>query len=180
MLTHEVHTILELGALLQELLLPAQLLVSVLFVGNLVEGLLHLSCHLVVPVDVELGYAGLLCQDMAGQASDVRLRGRILVEFGAIVLHIDVVADSEELLLFVRAGKKNGRDSYDVLLRDGRYIWWLSLEDKFHLTRHAAIHFSLLEYLIILWVARLTNINDTPRQSYIKVSLLIGGKIPAC
>ena len=75
---------------------------------------------LVVPVDLELGHAGLLNQDVAHELADVGLSGRVLVELSELVgvRIIHVVADSEEfLIVVVRAREQDGGDADDVRLR---------------------------------------------------------------
>lgn len=58
---------------------------------------------LLVPVDLELGHARLLDEDVAHKLADVGLSGRRLVEFrelvGIRIIHI--VSNSEELLIVV-------------------------------------------------------------------------------
>ena len=94
--THQVLSVLELAALLQEtfgICLGCQVGVRVL-----VYGAHHLVLGHVVPVDLELGDARLFCQNVTSQSFDHGLSGRVLVHFWRVILNIDVVADAQELL----------------------------------------------------------------------------------
>lgn len=75
------------------------------------------SLLLLVPVDLELGYARLFDEDVACKLADVRLSRRVLVKFGELisVSIVDIVADPEELLIVVvRAGEQDGSHADDV------------------------------------------------------------------
>ena len=112
-IAHQVLTILELAALLQEALGVGLRCSYRVGVGVLVDGSTHL--WQVIPIDLELGDAGLLGEDVPVKAGDHGRSGRVLVELGAVVLDVHVVADAEELLaILVGAGEEDGGDADDV------------------------------------------------------------------
>ena len=123
-MAHQVLTVLELAALLKEALgasLGREVRVSVLRVGH---DLRH-----VIPVDLELGDAGLLSEDMARQALDDRGRGRLLVQLRSIILNVDVVADAEEFLaVLVAARKEHGCDAHNVANRKTAVVRGVTLK----------------------------------------------------
>jgi len=124
-MTHEILSIGELCALLEKALLGSGLLLRLDLSG------------LVVPVDLELGYTGLLSQNVTGQVRDVNLRRRVLVEFRCVVLGVDVVANSQELLaVLVGAGEQHGCHAHDVVFRESAWVRRLPLIDTMISQRH--------------------------------------------
>lgn len=146
-MTHQVLTILELAALLKQTL-GVSLSGGWVLVDVASHGLWH-----VVPVDLELGHARLFSQDVSVEALDGG-RGRwVLIEFGAVVLDIDVVSNAEELLaILVGTCEQHSCDAHDVRHWQLIVIWRISLEDEFHLAGLGAVHLDLSQDLIVLGV----------------------------
>ena len=113
---HQVLPVLELAALLQQALGVglrghATHLIRVYILARCTS---H-RCH-IIPIDLELGDSGLLGEDVAVEALDYGLGGRVLVELGAVILHVHVVADAQELLaVLVAARQQDGGDAHDVI-----------------------------------------------------------------
>ena len=113
---HQVLPVLELAALLQKALGVglrghATHLIRVYILARCTS---H-RCH-IIPIDLELGDSGLLGEDVAVEALDYGLGGRVLVELGAVILHVHVVADAQELLaVLVAARQQDGGDAHDVI-----------------------------------------------------------------
>ena len=113
---HQVLPVLELAALLQKALGVglrghAAHLIRVYILARCAT---H-RCH-IIPIDLELGDSGLFGEDVAVEALDEGLGGRVLVELGAVVLDVHVVADAEELLaVLVAARQQDGSDAHDVV-----------------------------------------------------------------
>ena len=123
----------------------AHKILSVLVLGTLLEhafglGLCHhvvgvvvfvvvlLAWH-VVPVDVELGHSRFFCQDAPREASDDWLLWRVLVQLGSVVLYVDVVSTSKELLaVLVGAGEENCGNTDDVVWREIGDTWRFTLK----------------------------------------------------
>ena len=119
---HQVLPVLELAALLQKAFsarLCSQVRVSILIRGGLRQ---------IVPVDLELGHAGLLSKDVTAEALDHRLSRRVLVELRLVVLNVGVVADAEELLvILVAARQQHSSDTNDVRHGEARRIRRITL-----------------------------------------------------
>ena len=124
-MAHQILPVLVLRALLEHAL--------VLSLGNHVVGVgvlvgVLLAWH-VVPVDVELCHSRFFCQDAPRQVSDDWLHGRVLVHLRRVVLHVDVVATSEEFLaVLVGAGQQNCCNTDDVVWRKIFDTWRFTLE----------------------------------------------------
>ena len=112
-MAHQVLTILELAALLEQTLgasLSSQVRIRVF---SVVHNLRH-----VVPVDLELGNSGFLSENVPVETLNNRRSGRVLVQLWCIVLNVDVVAHSEELLaILVAASKKHSSDADNITNR---------------------------------------------------------------
>lgn len=139
-IAHQVLTILELASLLEEALGGG--LRCDIRVGILVDGTAHL--RQVIPIDLELGYAGLLGENVSVQTLNDGLGRWVLVELRAIILDIHVVADAEELLaVLVAAGEEDGGHADDVVDWQVAVIWRIALEDELHLSGLGAVHLDL-------------------------------------
>jgi hypothetical protein len=126
----------------------------------------HELLGLVVPIDLELGYAGLLSQDVAGEARNVGLGGRHLVELRGVILYVHVIADAQKfLIVVVRAREQDGRHAHDVSLGDVGGVGGRRLKYELHLAGLGAVHFCFFENLIVDRVGRLSNIVDSPGQT---------------
>ena len=122
-MTHQILPVLELRSLLQQTLSVGCL--DHIWIGVFVHDLL--GWH-VVPVDVELGHSRFFCQDVSRQAVDVWMLWRVLDHLLVVVLHVDVVADTQELLaVLVGAGEQDCGDTNDVGLGELRGIRRFSL-----------------------------------------------------
>ena len=77
---------------------------------------------------MKLGHSRFFCQDVPCQAVDVWVLWRILIHLLVVVLHVDVVSDTQEFLaVLVRAGEEDGGDTNDVGLGELRRIRRFSL-----------------------------------------------------
>ena len=72
---------------------------------------------LLVPIDLELGHAGLLSENVAGESADVRSCWWTLIHFLIVIFNIDVVSHAQKLLVvLVRARQKYCSNSNDLWL----------------------------------------------------------------
>ena len=102
-MAHQVLTILDLATLLEETLRVS--LLSGHNVGVSILAIEALSLWHIVPVDLELGYTRLLSKDMSVKMLDCWCGRWVLVHLWAVILNIDIVSNTEELLaILVRAG----------------------------------------------------------------------------
>lgn len=143
---------------------------------------------LVVPVNLELGDARLFDENVAHKLADVGLSGRVFIQLSELVgvRIIHVVADSEELLVVViGAREQDGSDTDNVRLRQLADVGASSLHisslikevgvnlvtyGKFelHASSLLAVHLGLLENLIVLVSACLSNVHDSPRETVLQ------------
>ena len=126
-MAHKILPVLVLGPLLQHafgLRLCHHVVRVVVFVVAL------LSWH-VVPVDVELGHSRFFCQDAPRQAFDDWRLGRVLVQLRSVVLHVDVVSTSKELLaVLVRARQQHCGNTDHVVWREIGHTWRFTLKQS--------------------------------------------------
>ena len=90
----------------------------------------HLLLHessLVFPLDLELSHSGLLNEDVTSQFVNDWLHGWVLIEFLVFIEVVDIVTNSEELLVVVGAGEQDTCHTNNIILRDAAYIWWVTL-----------------------------------------------------
>ena len=123
---HHVASVNRLGALAQEAICC-----------HLVHhGLLTIHYHWVVliihhrldfPFNLELSDSGLFNQNVSGQSVYVWHLRRVLIQLRVFIEVVDIVANSEEFLVIVRASEENGSDSDDVTLGDKVWVWGFSL-----------------------------------------------------
>lgn len=123
-IAHQVLTVLELATLLEKtfsLGLRGQVGVGVLV------SVAHRLGH-VVPVDLELCHSRLLSEDVSVESLDDGGGRRVLVQLDVVVLDVDVVADSQELLaVLVGASQKDSGDSNNVGKGKSSVVWSISL-----------------------------------------------------
>ena len=116
-MAHQLLTVLELSALLEKSLGVGLLCSENVRVDVFVHGAARNLRH-VVPVDLELGHTWLLGEDVSREALDDGCCRRVFVELRGVVLYVDIVANTKELLaVLVGACKKDGCDSDDVVDR---------------------------------------------------------------
>ena len=104
-MAHQVLPVLELRSLLEEAFGVASS--HDIRVGILVYHLL--ACGHIIPVDVELCDSRFFSQDVSSQTTNVGVLWRIFIHLGGVVLHVDVVSYSQELLaIFVGTRQQDG------------------------------------------------------------------------
>ena len=86
-------TVLELSSLLEKSLSVGLLCGENIRVNIFVHGAAHDLWH-VIPVNLELGHAWLLGEDVSGEALDDGCCRRGFVELRGVILYVDVVANS--------------------------------------------------------------------------------------
>ena len=119
---HHIVAVLELRARLE-----AALLGHLLLLLHQIGATLHHHDRGVLPLDLELGYSGLFNEDVSGKLlNDGSLRG-VLSHLRVFIVVVDVVADTEELLVGVGAGNEDTCDTHDLRLLDLAHIGWLTL-----------------------------------------------------
>ena len=64
---------------------------------------------------------------MPGQFEDDGNCWWVLIQLGLFVVVVDIVADSEEFLVVVRASQKNGSHSNNVVARNQIVVWGFTL-----------------------------------------------------
>lgn len=163
-MAHEVLTVLELAALLEQTFRVG--------LGHVrVRVLVHVAHHLrhIVPIDLELGYARFLRQDVPVESLDNRGGGWCLVQLRGVVLDVDVVSDAEELLaVLVAASEEDGSDADNVANRQAGVIRCVALESELHLAGLGAVHLDLGEDLVVLRVRCLAHILNAPSQAVLE------------
>ena len=114
---HQVVTVLHLGALLQEVVLRQYV------------------CHgLLIPVYLELGDSGFFRQNVSVESGDIWVGRRVLLHLLVVVLDINVVPNTHELLVvLVRAGKQHSCHTDNLLLRQLVHFRRISAEFEAHL-----------------------------------------------
>ena len=109
-MAHQILPVLELRSLLHQSF-------SILDRNIRVRVLVHdlsLGRH-VIPVDVELGHSRFFSQDVASQAGDVWVLWRLLIHFRCVVLHVDIITNTQEFLaVLVGACEKHSGDANNV------------------------------------------------------------------
>jgi hypothetical protein len=81
-----------------------------------------------VPVDLEFGHSGLIGGNGSHQLVVLWLGWRVILELRVVVLVVDVVADTSELLASVRSGYENNRDTDGIISRNFSNIRWVCLD----------------------------------------------------
>lgn len=110
-MAHQVLPVLELGSLLKEAFSVGSS--HDIRVGVFVYHLLA-SGH-IIPIDMELCDSRFFSQNVSSETTNVGMLWWILIHFWGVVLHVDVISYSQELLaIFVGACQQNGSDSNNI------------------------------------------------------------------
>ena len=112
---HHIIAVLELSARLQAALL--ELLLHHVHLVVVHRHRLQYS-GLIFPLDLEFCNSRLFNKDVSSQPLDIGLFGWVLSELQLFIVVVHVVADSEELLVCVRASDQNTSHTDDVVLLD--------------------------------------------------------------
>jgi hypothetical protein len=82
---------------------------------------------LIFPLDLEFSNTGLLNKNVTSKLVYLRDNRRILIQLLILIVVVYIVANSEEFLIIVRASQEDTSDSNNIILRNARNIWLISL-----------------------------------------------------
>lgn len=84
-----------------------------------------------LPFDGEASDSGLLGENIALDSLDDGLGGRVVVQFLAVVLVVDIVANAHEFATIVGASEKDDGNAENLRGGQSRQIGWIGFEDEF-------------------------------------------------
>ena len=130
-MTHQVLSILLLSSLHHHSFLRSRLHV----IRVIVLSHVHLCVSVEIPVNLELSHAGLFSKDVSSKAGNINLGWRIIVHFLVVILNVDIVSNTHELLsVVVRTSQKDGSNSNNITFRHGLRIYRVLRLKKIHIS----------------------------------------------